>query len=71
MSVLRLLRKYISNSKNNTDSIEKTLRWAKAVYKIGAKVPPNVVPPTQETTGYIIPTFYNFGEKDFAIELAK
>ena len=34
----------------------KALDWAKRIYAVGAKLPPNVFPPTEETAGYIIPT---------------
>ncbi len=57
--------------KRNLDPLIRTLDWAKRVYKVGAQLPANVVAPTEETTGYFIPTFYAYGEKALAIELAK
>lgn len=58
-------------TRRNLDPLIRTLDWAKKVYKVGAKLPANVVAPTEETTGYFIPTFYAYGEKTLAIELAQ
>jgi malonyl-CoA O-methyltransferase len=58
-------------TKQNLDPLVKALQWAKRIYAVGAKLPPNVFPPTEETAGYIIPTFYKYGEKQIAIDLAR
>jgi len=60
-----------STQKGSPDSKKKALDWAKKVYKVGAPLPENVVAPTEETAGYFIPTFYKYGERAIAIELAK
>lgn len=55
---------------------EKAIEWIK-MYRMAAKgrvIPhykQNVVPLTQETTGYLIPTLYNFGEKGLAQDLVR
>lgn len=53
------------------ESRDRALQWGKRVHTIGARLPREVVPPTEETTGYFIPTLYQHGEKTLAIELAK
>ena len=55
----------------NTESRDKALQWAKRIYSVGARLPRDVVAPTDETTGYMIPTLYGYGEKTIALELAK
>ena len=71
VALTKLIRSYVDHSRNNSSPVEKALQWAKTLHTIGAKIPSHVVPPTQETVGYVIPTLCNFGERDFAIELAK
>ena len=57
--------------KRNVDPLGKAIGWAKRTYKIGARLPSHVFPPTEETAGYIIPTFYAYGEKALAMEIAR
>jgi len=60
-----------SSPTSSLDSKKKALDWAKRVYTVGARLPQNVVAPTEETAGYFIPTFYKYGERTVAIDLAK
>jgi malonyl-CoA O-methyltransferase len=55
----------------NKDSRSKAIQWAKRIYPIGIRLPRNVVAPTEETAGYMIPTLYSYGEKELAIQVAK
>jgi malonyl-CoA O-methyltransferase len=76
VSVLKSsISKYFKKQEsNNLSSVDKALQWARTIYKLdGGKFTrrPNVVLPTEETTGYMIATLCKFGEKDLAIELAK
>src|SRR5438093_6310004 len=70
MSIFAPLR-IKSASAIGRDPVKSALEWARKVYKVGASLPATVFPPTEETIGYIIPTFYKYGEKELAIELAK
>jgi len=58
-------------TKQDLEPLKKALDWAKRVYAVGATIPSNVFPPTEETAGYIIPTFFKYGEKALAIDIAK
>jgi len=60
---------------SNKRPVERAIKWLKS-YKISGKPTishrnKNVVPLTQETAGYLISTLYNYGEKEFARNLAK
>ena len=55
----------------NSSARENALAWAKRVYAVGAALPGNVVAPTEETAGYMIPTLCNYGEWDIAMEIAR
>jgi len=70
MSVFAPFRRKPPTNSGNA-ARDKALEWGKKVYKVGAKLPPNVVPPTEETAGYFIPTFYQYGEKELACEIAR
>ena len=59
---------------SNEDPVRKAVEWAKEAHKIdrgGNPLPSTILPPTKETTGYMIATLHAYGEKDFAIELAQ
>lgn len=60
-----------SDSHGIRDTRQKALEWAKRVYTPGARLPPNVVAPTEETAGYMIPTLCEYGEKPLAIAIAR
>lgn len=63
-----------SEKRSLGDAVARALGWARTVHGNAARglaLPRQVFPPSQETTGYIIPTLYQFGEKDLAVELAK
>lgn len=70
MSIFALLKSKAPTA-TSANSMKQALEWAKRVYRVGAVLPSNVFPPSEETAGYIIPTFYQYGEKELAIELAK
>jgi malonyl-CoA O-methyltransferase len=68
------LRIKVSGRKNSrTLSAEKAIAWVKTHRIPGAGVPPhhktNIA--GQEGTGYLIPTLYNWGEKELARDLAR
>jgi len=58
-------------SRQDLEPLKKTLKWAKDIYAVGARIPSHVFPPTEETAGYIIPTFFKYGEKAIAIDIAR
>ncbi len=70
MSIFALLKSRPA-TESSSGSMELALEWAKRIYRVGAVLPKNVFPPSEETTGYMIPTFCNYGERKLAIELAK
>src|SRR4029079_8607895 len=70
MSIFALLKSKAPNA-TSADSMKRALEWAKRIYRVGAVLPSNVFPPSEETTGYIIPTFYQYGEKELAVELRR
>jgi malonyl-CoA O-methyltransferase len=68
------LSSFTAEKRSLDDAIARAIDWARLVHGKASRreaLPEQVVPPTQETTGYIIPTLYNLGEKDLAIQLAK
>jgi len=78
MIMFRLLKQRLSSftaeKRSLDDAIARAFGWARVVHgkaSRGEALPGQVVPPTQETTGYVIPTLYNYGEKELAIELAR
>src|SRR6266498_3647859 len=50
---------------------DKALEWARRMYRVGAQLPNNVVAPTEETAGYMIPTLCEYGEREHAVALAR
>jgi malonyl-CoA O-methyltransferase len=54
-------------------SVERAIDWIQVHRLPGAGIPawPKSAVPFQEVTGYLIPTLYNFGEKDLARDLAR
>src|SRR5437867_3602977 len=70
ISVFALFKRKSADT-SYADPKRKALDWGKKFFKVGAQLPRNVVAPTEETAGYFIPTFYKYGEKAIAIELAK
>ena len=76
MSILGSLTPQLHEKRRDCRSaaVAQAIGWAKLVHGNlvrGLPLPSHVFPPSQETTGYVIPTLYQFGEKEFAVELAK
>ncbi len=78
LTMFRLLKQKLSSftggKRDLSDAVARAIVWALQVHGNairGEPLPPQVFPPSQETTGYMIPTLYQFGEKASAVELAK
>jgi malonyl-CoA O-methyltransferase len=74
MSLGRRLLRYTTRSHGGASAVAKAIHWARLVHGNATKglaQPRQVFPPSQETTGYIIPTLCQFGQRDLAVELAQ
>src|SRR5688500_18224284 len=71
---MRMLSSLLSRTAMTRDgqtASERALNWAKRVYEVDARLPRNVVAPTTETAGYMIPTLRAYGAHEQACRLAR
>ena len=69
-----IMSRFLGKVRDEKVAVENAVQWAKRAHRIKdgkIEIQSGIHPPSQETTGYMIPTLYNFGEKDLAIELAR
>jgi len=70
----KTISRFLGKVRDEKVAVEKAVQWAKRVHRVKdgkIEIQSGIHPPSQETTGYMIPTLYNFGERDLAIELAR